>query len=223
MSATRVIVPTAFDAQPTATSFVLRSEGVVERRQVQAEIVGPDVDRLDRQSPILRHQQPRIDVGLVVEVRHHDLVAGRQRRTDRPAHVERQRGHVRPELDRRGVGRAEQVGHREVRLVGDRVVPLAGREGASGIRVRLAVVGGDGLDDSVRDLRPAGSVKEDERPAVVQLGQGREAAADRLDVEVDHRTVPSACRIGRAGCADAIPDGDGPDDGLRKRRGSGRG
>ena len=107
----------------------LRPEGVVERRQVQAEIVGPDIDRPDRRVPILRHRQPRIDVGLVVEVRHHDLVAGRQRRADRPAEVERQGGHVAPNLIDSGCGRAEQVGHRNVRLVRDRIVSLAGREG----------------------------------------------------------------------------------------------
>ena len=146
----------------------------------------------------------------MVEVCHDDLVTGRQGRADRPAEVERQCGHVGAELDRFGVGRAEQVGHRNVRLVGDCVVPFAGREGASGIRVRFAVVGGDGLDDSLRDLRPAGTVEERERPVVVELGQGREAAAHRLDVEVDHRTVPSAWRIWRAGCADAMPKATAP-------------
>ena len=194
----------------------LRPEGVVQGGEVQRGVVGPDVDGLDRQPPILRHQQPWIDVGLVVEGRDDDLVAGRQRRADRPAEVERQRGHVGAELDRLGIGGAEQVGHRNVRLVSDRVVALTGRERAAGIRVRLAVVRGNGLDDRVGDLGPAGSVEEHERPPVVKLTQGREAAAHRLDVEVDHRTVPSAWRIGRAGCADAIPDGDGPDDGLRK-------
>ncbi len=122
--------------------------------------------------------EPRIDVAVVVEAGHDDLVAGRERRRDRTADVERQRRHVRAELDLGRVGRAEHVGHRLVRLGDDRVAPAARQERPVGVRVRLAVVGGDGVDDRIGDLRPAGTVEVGDGPAVVLEREGREAVGE---------------------------------------------
>ncbi len=59
-----------------------------------------DVHEADGEAAVLRHRQPGRDVGVVVEPRHEDLVAGAQvlaRERAREAEVERR--HVRPEAD----------------------------------------------------------------------------------------------------------------------------
>jgi hypothetical protein len=103
--------------------------------------------------------------------------------------MERQRGHVRAELDLRCVRRAEQVGHRLVGLVDRRVAPAAGQEGAVVVRVRRPVIGRDRLDDRFGDLRAAGAVEQRDGPAVLLDGEGGKTAAERLDVEGGHRVL----------------------------------
>ena len=82
-----------------------------------------DVDGLDGHAAVGRHRPPGRDVRLVVEAGHDDLVAGLERRPDRPADVERQRRHVGAELDLVRRGGTEEVGDRGVGLGGHRVGP----------------------------------------------------------------------------------------------------
>jgi hypothetical protein len=129
----------------------------------------------------------------------HDLVAGHQRRPDRAADVERQRRHVRPELDLVGRGRAEQVGHGGMRLVDRGVAAAAGEERTVVVRVRRPVVVRDRRDDRVRDLRPAGAVEQRDRPAVLLDREGRKPAPERFDVEGGHRNLVSQDRRSNGG------------------------
>jgi hypothetical protein len=74
-----------------------------------------------------------------------------------------------------------------VGLGDDRIAPPAREERAVRVRVRLAVVAGDRVDHRLRDLGAAGAVEEDDRPAVLLEREGREAGAERVDVEGGHR------------------------------------
>jgi hypothetical protein len=70
--------------------------------------------------------------------------------------------------------------------VRDRVAPFAGGERPARVRVRLAVVVRNGFDHGLRDLCAARPVEEREWLFPVRLGQRRETAADRMDVEIGH-------------------------------------
>ena len=119
-----LIVPTAFEAQPTATSFV-RSLSTASRSSRLKRAVGEiRLPRADDHLVVARRGDPGIDVRLVVEPAHDDLVAGSHRGDDRAREVERQRGHVRPEGELVGVD-AEEVGERRVGVVDDGIGPLA--------------------------------------------------------------------------------------------------
>ena len=70
-----------------------------------------------------------------------------------------------PNLISSGVG-AVQVGDGGMRVGDARVASLARHEGAAVVRVRLRVVGDDGVDDALRDLGAAGTVEVGDGPAV---------------------------------------------------------
>ena len=143
----------------------------VERRVVA------DVDEADRQVEIVGELEPGRDVCVVIEPRHEDLVAGRERSADRAGEHEVERRHVLAED--RLVGLATQeVGGREPGLGEQGVAAPAATEAAAEVRVRLAQVGRDGVDHRVGALRAAGPVEERGRSP-----QRGEVGADGLDVE----------------------------------------
>ena len=125
--------------------------------------------------------------------RHDDLVTRLEGRPDRSAEMERERRHVRAELDLVRRGGTEQVGYRGVGLVGHRVGPPARGERTAGVRVRVAEVARDRVDHPLRDLGAARPVEEDGRPAVVLTGEGRELRPDSVDIEREHR---DSCGVG---------------------------
>ena len=156
----------------------------LEVLEVEGQVVLADVDLAHGHPAVGGHRLPGADVGLVVEGRDHDLVARLERRADAPTDVQGQRRHVVAELDLLGARRAKEVGHGRVCLLGHRVAELARDEGAARVGVAVRVVVADGVDDALRDLRAAGTVEEDGRPAVRALAsQGRELGAQRLDIE----------------------------------------
>ena len=103
---------------------------------------------------------------------------------DGAADVERQRRHVRAELDLVGRRRRE-VGERGMGVV-DRASRRSRRAGTRR-RGSRSTRGSrrEGLDDAVRDLRAAGAVEERDRPAAVLDGEGRERRAERSTSNAD--------------------------------------
>ena len=131
----------------------------------------------DDDAEILGEREPGCDVGVVVEPRADDLVAGAQRPTERPREQEVQRGHARSEGDFVRVT-GEETRRRRTR-------PLDQLHGAharlvrrADVRVVLAQVAGDRVDHLVRALGAARPVEERQRPV-----ERREALADCRDVE----------------------------------------
>ena len=152
----------------------------------------------------MRELEPRRDVAVVVELRDEDLVAGGERAADRPREREVERRHVRAED--RLVRRAAQ----ERRAAVSRACATSASlrrlvaEGAAEVRVRLAEVAGDRVDDGVRALRPAGPVEErGRRPAARRNARGRRrrrgrpATAGHYPVAREHPDA-SAERLDRA-------------------------
>ena len=196
ISATGFTVPTAFDAYPTATRRV-RSESAASSDPRSRVHVARSTSISRTVAPASRGGgDPGPPVGLVVQARDHDLVAGPEHAGDRAREGERQGGHVLAELDLGRGGRPEEVGDGLVRLAQDRVAADAGGEGAVGVRVGLAVVRRHRVDDPLRHLRPARPVEEDDRAAVLLGGQRRELRAQGDGIESRHR----APRESAAGC-----------------------
>ena len=139
--------------------------------------------------PARRQGTPRIDVRVVIERRHHDLVAGGERIPDRAGEEGDQGGRVGTEGDVPGpLGPQERRrprthgllvgGHPAARRVRSADVDLQGGE-------RLA----NGVDHAIRQLRAGGVVE------VVDLAgpEGGEATADPVDLVGGHvPTVASA-------------------------------
>jgi hypothetical protein len=73
---TGLIVPTALDASPTATTRVRGPIARSRSRQVQGAVVLADPDPADRDAALFLEGEPRGDVGVVVQPRDDDLVAG---------------------------------------------------------------------------------------------------------------------------------------------------
>jgi hypothetical protein len=107
--------------------------------------------------------QPRRDVGIVVEVGDHDLVARLERARDSVREQEVERRHVGAERDllRRAAG---QVGRRAPRRGDQRDRLARGCERAAVVGRATSQMAGDRLDHRVGDLRAAGAVEEDRRP-----------------------------------------------------------
>ena len=115
-----------------------RRELGLEVLEVERDVVLADVDLADRDAAIGGHRLPGRDVGLVVEGRDDDLVARAERGADAPPDVEGERRHVVAELDLVRARRTEEVGDGGVRLIGDGVAQLAGREGAAALALECA-------------------------------------------------------------------------------------
>ena len=138
---------------------------------VDLEIVGESRDA-DGDVQVVRDLEPGRDVGVVVEGRVDDLVAGAQRPCERAAEQEVERGHALPE---RGlVGRAaEETTRGFVGEVDELDRPDARLVGRPDVRVVLAEVARDRVDDLVGALGPARAVEE--REAAVERGEAHGA------------------------------------------------
>ena len=187
ISATGLIVPTAFDAQPTATSRVFGESSVVQAREIQRAVVEPRLPEPDRDAAVAGRSQPRVDVAWwsrpVRTISSPGAIV---------ATIERLMWNVSvvmfgPNLISSGLAAPSMSAIACMGLGDDRVAPPAREERAVGVRVRLAVVARDRIDDRLRDLGAAGAVEEDDRPAVLLEREGREAGAERVDVEGGHR------------------------------------
>ena len=93
----------------------------------------------------------------MVEAGDHDLVAGLEVAADRAGDRVGQGRHVGPEGDFVG-GAVEEVGHGAAGFGDHGIGVAAGGVGSAGIGVVAAQVVGNGVDDALRDLRPAGAV-----------------------------------------------------------------
>ena len=152
--------------------------------ELRGEVVDVDDARLrvdaglaDGDAAVARRQHPGGDVGVVVEARHEDLVAGTERAAEDPRGVQGEGRHVGAEDDL-GAGRcSEERRGLGARLLEHGVAGLRGHERPAEVGVLVAVVGLDGLVDRPVHLRAAGVVEED----TVAVDR-REAGADRGDV-----------------------------------------
>ena len=139
-----------------------RSVGELPLEVVEVEAaVLVDVDEPHDEALVVRELEPRRDVGVVVEARDEDLVARLELAPGRAREREVERRHVRAEDDLL-FARAEEARRRRAGVVEEHLRPAARLVRAADVRVRLAQVAGDGVDDRVGDLRAAGAVEEDE-------------------------------------------------------------
>ena len=182
--------PCDVDQRPDRVGGPRESDHARALGQKRLEVV--EVDRrvvaqlgeLHPQAEVLRQLEPGRDVAVVIELRDDDLVAGAELASNRPRQGEVERRHVRAEDDLLRAA-AEKGSRCPARLADEQVAPPAGLEGPAEVRVRLAEIAGDRLDDLVRNLRPAGPVEEHQRPR-----ERRETRPHRGDVERDgaHRS-----------------------------------
>ena len=110
---TGLMVPTALEARPTATSRGRPSRARSRLGHVEGAVGRLDVHPAHLQAALLGDGQPGRHVGIVVEARDDDGVATAQRRADGPAERIRDGRHVRPEADLVCVRGAEEVGRGE--------------------------------------------------------------------------------------------------------------
>jgi len=140
------------------------------RGQLQRSLLG--LGEAHARAGARRGDRPRGDVGVVVQERADDLVAGRQRAAGRGREAHRQRRHRRAEHDAPWIG-AEQRADSRARAVDELVDALRGTERAAVVGVvARSHEGRHGLDRVVDHLRAGGAVEA--RPAVCQA---REAVA----------------------------------------------
>ena len=159
----------------------------LDRARGQLERVAVGLGEAHGGARALGVDDPRADVGVVVQARADDLVAGPERAPDRAGEGHRQRGHAEAEDDLRG-RRAEQRAGARPRGRDELVGRVRGREDA-------AVVGAAArahprvhrLDRGVDHLRAGGAVEP--RPAGVR--EAREALAV-------HSMRPAASRTSSA-------------------------
>ena len=157
----------------------------LERRGVERRVVVADVDPPDGGAGVLGGEHPRPDVGVVVEPRHHHLVAGPERPPHRARDREQQRRRVRTEdhLVRVGV---QQVGRGPVGLRDHLVGLLAGGERAVRVGVAAAQVRRHRLDHGFGDLGAAGRVDEHGGPPVQLPGERGEPGTDVREIGFGH-------------------------------------
>ena len=146
--------------------------------QLQGAVLHVEVDPGDLAAAVLRRQQPRGDVGIVVQPGDDDLIAGVERPREGAGQAQRERGHVGAEDDLFAARGVEHVGHGLVRLVQHSIRITAGLEGAFVIRVALHQVFLNPLGGPAGDLRAAGVVEKDSR--AVKRG---EFCADAVAIE----------------------------------------
>ena len=112
-----------------------RTELPPQTVQIERAVFGMDVDPAHRSARVLGRQHPGADVRIVIEPRHHDLVAGLQRLGERPAKLKGQRRHVGAEDDLVRRRRVDEIRDRFVRAMDDRVRLAAGGEDAAVVAV----------------------------------------------------------------------------------------
>ena len=103
--------------------------------------------------------EPGGDVAVVVELRDEDLVALAQRAAEGACQREVECRHIGTEDRLVGIA-AQECRRGQPCLRDQRVAATARVECAIEVRVRLAQVAGDRVDDGVGYLRPAGTVEE---------------------------------------------------------------
>ena len=118
---------------------------------VQRHVGGADGRVAHDQVVIGGDQQPRRDVGVVVEVGHDDLVAGRQRARHGVREQEVQRRHVGAESDALRLATGE-IGDGVPAAVHDLHRASRRREGPAQVRVGVAQAGGDRVEHLLRSL-----------------------------------------------------------------------
>ena len=133
----------------------------LEVREVEREVV-VHLDEADDDAEVVLELEPRRHVGVVVELRDEDLVARRERASERAREQEVERGHALPERDLVGVAAEPAAGRRACTL--DQLLRADARlVGRADVRVVLAEVGRDRVDHLVRALRSAWRVEKGER------------------------------------------------------------
>ena len=115
-------------------------------------------------------REPGRDVGVVIEARDQDFVAGAEVAADGAGHGEGQRGHVGAEDDFVGAA-VEEICHGGARIGEHGIGVAAGGVGSASVGVVAAQVVGDGVDDALRHLRSAGAVEEYGGMSVDGLGE----------------------------------------------------
>ncbi len=176
----------ALEAAPIASSRVRGRERGGEGLHVERHAVGRKRHRPDRQAEIVGRMPPRVDVAVVIELGHHDLVARAPLSRERPRDMERDGRHVLAEahpLRARGVeeGRVHPPGIEQ-----ERVGLLAARVHPVGVGVVVDQVLADRVDDRRGHLGAAGAVEVGHRVAVVHAAKGGELGADRFHVGYRH-------------------------------------
>ncbi len=157
-----------------------RPDGALEISRVERPRLGPHRDEAHRHAALSLEGPPGVDVGVMVELRHDDLVPGSPPAAEGPREMERERRHVRAESDL--VGRSlDEVRQRQTGG-GDRLVGLLARRVEP---VRVGVVAEEvfvhGRDDGPRDLRASRPVEIRDGPPRVPPLERREGSADRVD------------------------------------------
>ena len=202
-----MIVPSAFDAAPIATSRVFGPIAARELLHLELAGLAAEGDGLHAEAPLPGELAPGIGVRVVVELGHHDLVARLPAAAERPAEVERERRHVGAEGD---LGRlaAEEVRERAARGL-EQGVGLGARR-VRPVRVGVVVeqVVAHRVGDRARDLGAAGAVEVGDRQAVVASLEGGEARADGLQAGRGERG-DGRRHLGRSPSAQHIPFGNG--------------
>ncbi len=158
----------------------LLAEGI----EIERAVLGMNVDPAHRRAGIACGQHPRRHVRVVIEPRHHHLVAGPQHLRDRPAQVEGQARHVLAEDDFVRRRRVQEGGHAPMGLLDDGVGVAAGAEDAAVVGVAGRQVMDDRVEHALRHLRASRPVEEDRRTAVAPYLEGGEVVAQ--SGEIDH-------------------------------------
>ena len=155
----------------------------LERVEVEIEVGLDDVELVHDQATILRDEQPRRDVRVVVEPGRDDLVARLERARDRVREQEVERRHVRAEGDLVGVA-ADEVGDRRSPGIDHVVRGSARAERAAEVRVVALEVAEHGVEHLARHLRAARPVEVGDEAPVLARGERGEASTDRGQVEL---------------------------------------
>ena len=130
---------------------------------------------MDRGPCVTRGQNPRADVGIVIQPRDQHLRPGAEHSPGNGAtQVERERGHVLAEHDLVGRRGVDEIGHRLLSVAQEGVRLDTGGEDPAVVGVTGHQVMDHGIDDALRHLGPAGAVEVDRDDAVAFLLQRRE-------------------------------------------------
>ena len=134
---------------------------------------GVHANDAERDAALARKRLPWRDVGVMIKLCDDDLVARRERATERARDVEGERRRIRAE-DYFVGSRAEKVCHALARLLDYTVGLRARRIGPVRVGVVMIEIVAHGLDHAARDLRAAGAVEVGDREAfMLALKRGK--------------------------------------------------